>query len=243
MTTIARNTARETRIRLACPADAAAVCAIYAPYVRDTATTFDLEPPTVEEMEQKIATILEERPFLVAEIERSMLVLHPLLLTTKLATAKPSPLSDIPTLRHSGRARLISIQSRLRSILHPKRRVLVLEPGSTMHLKKSCAFRMCTTRTLASRASSQPTKRALPRAASSTNEGATFSVRTSRTADTSSVVGTTFSGCKSSSSRFHKNLKGSFPYRRWTKLRSQQFLRRHDLVHDLSFAQTMQVVV
>ena len=194
MTTIARNTARETRIRLACPADAAAVCAIYAPYVRDTATTFDLEPPTVE-------------------------------------------------LRHSGRARLISIQSRLRSILHPKRRVLVLEPGSTMHLKKSCAFRMCTTRTLASRASSQPTKRALPRAASSTNEGATFSVRTSRTADTSSVVGTTFSGCKSSSSRFHKNLKGSFPYRRWTKLRSQQFLRRHDLVHDLSFTQTMQVVV
>ncbi|MDR3846719.1 MAG: GNAT family N-acetyltransferase [Eggerthellaceae bacterium] len=71
MTTIARNTARETRIRLACPADAAAVCAIYAPYVRDTATTFDLEPPTVEEMGQKIATILEERPFLVAEIERS----------------------------------------------------------------------------------------------------------------------------------------------------------------------------
>ena len=71
MTTISRNTARETRIRLACPADAAAVCAIYAPYVRDTATTFDLEPPTGGEMEQKIATILEERPFLVAEIERS----------------------------------------------------------------------------------------------------------------------------------------------------------------------------
>ena len=34
-------------------------------------TTFDLEPPTVEEMEQKITTILEERPFLVAEIERT----------------------------------------------------------------------------------------------------------------------------------------------------------------------------
>ena len=43
----------------------------FVPYVRDTTTTFDLEPPTVEEMEQKIATILEERPFLVAEIERS----------------------------------------------------------------------------------------------------------------------------------------------------------------------------
>ena len=71
MTTIARNTAQNTRIRLACPADAAAVCAIYAPYVRDTATTFDLEPPTLEEMEQKITTILEERPFLVAEIEHA----------------------------------------------------------------------------------------------------------------------------------------------------------------------------
>lgn len=71
MTTIARNIAQKTRIRLACPADAAAVCAIYTPYVRDTATTFDLVPPTIEEMEQKIATILEERPFLVAEIERA----------------------------------------------------------------------------------------------------------------------------------------------------------------------------
>lgn len=227
MTTIARNTARETRIRLACPADAAAVvlsmlpmCAIPQP------PSISNRPPS-KKWSRRSPPSWKSVHSWWRRSNAPMLVLHPLLLTGRsLRQQKPSPLSDIPTLRHSGRARLISIQSRLRSILHPKRRVLVLEPGSTMHLKKSCAFRMCTTRTLASRASSQPTKRALPRAASSTNEGATFSVRTSRTADTSSVVGTTFSGCKSSSSRFHKNLKGSFPYRRWTKLRSQPILEK-----------------
>ena len=172
-----------------------------------------------------------------------MPTLRPLLLELRPVMTKPSRLSAIPTLRHSGRAKPTFIRSRLRSNLRPKRKATVWEPGYTAHLKKSCAFKMYTTRTLASPIPNLPTKRALPRAASSTNEEATFSVRTSRTAGTSSVVGTTFSGCKSSSSRFHKNLKGSFPYHRWTKLRSQQFLRRHDLVHDLSFAQTMQVVV
>ena len=241
MTTIARNTARETRIRLACPADAAAVCAIYAPYVRDTATTFDLEPPTVEEMEQKITTILEERPFLVAEIERTDA--NTASTTSRVETCDDETFAVIPTLRHSGRAKPTFIRSRLRSILRPKRKATVWEPGYTARLKKSCAFKMYTTRTLASPIPNLPTKRALPRAASSTNEEATFSVRTSRTAGTSSVAGMTFSGCKSSSFRSRKSLKNSFRCRRWTKLRSQQFLRRHDLVHDLSFAQTMQVVV
>ena len=243
MTTIARNTARETRIRLACPADAAAVCAIYAPYVRDTATTFDLEPPTVEEMEQKITTILEERPFLVAEIERTDA--NTASTTSRVETCDDETFAVIGYSYASAfrprKAYLHSIETSV--YLAPKRKATVWEPGYTAHLKKSCAFKMYTTRTLASPIPNLPTKRALPRAASSTNEEATFSVRTSRTAGTSSVVGTTFSGCKSSSSRFHKNLKGSFPYHRWTKLRSQQFLRRHDLVHDLSFAQTMQVVV
>ena len=205
MTTIARTTARETRIRLACPADAAAVCAIYAPYVRDTATTFDLEPPTVEEMRQKIATILEERPFLVAEIERA---------DTRAADATSL------MLRHSDRARPTFIRSRLRSILRLKRKASVLEVGSMVRLKRSCAFRMCTTRTLASPISNLLMKRALPRVASSTNEGATFSVRTSRTVGTSSAAGTTSSGCKSSSYRSRKNPKNSFRCRRWTKKRS-----------------------
>ena len=214
MTTIARNTARETRIRLACPADAAAVCAIYAPYVRDTATTFDLEPPTVEEMEQKSVRSWWQRS------NAPIRALQTLLLALRPALAKPSRLSVTPTLRHSDHAKPTFIRSRLRSILRLKRKALVLEVGSMVRLKRSCAFRMCTTRTLASPISNLPTKRVLPRVASSTNEEATFSVRIFRTADTSSAAGTISSGCKSSSYRSRKSLKSSFRYRRWTKKRS-----------------------
>lgn len=67
MNTIARNDESAIRIRLATPQDAAAICDIYTPYVLTTAVTFDITPPTVEEMAAKIATILEMRPFLVAE--------------------------------------------------------------------------------------------------------------------------------------------------------------------------------
>lgn len=67
MTTIARNTGNDVRIRLATPEDAAAICAIYAPYVLETAITFDTQPPSVEDMTHKITATLAERPFLVAE--------------------------------------------------------------------------------------------------------------------------------------------------------------------------------
>lgn len=67
MNNIARNTESTIRIRLADRGDGAAICAIYTPYVLTTAVTFDLVPPTVEEMERKIDQTLEERPFLVAE--------------------------------------------------------------------------------------------------------------------------------------------------------------------------------
>ena len=67
MNTIARNNETTTRIRLANPKDAAAIRAIYEPYVLTTAITFDLVPPTVEELTEKIAATLAERPFLVAE--------------------------------------------------------------------------------------------------------------------------------------------------------------------------------
>ncbi|CDD57607.1 unknown [Eggerthella sp. CAG:298] len=158
-----------------------------------------------------------------------MPTLRPLLLELRPVMTKLSQLSATPMLRHSGRAKPTFIRSKLRSILRPKQKATVWEPGSTAHLKKSCAFKMYTTRTLASPIPNLPTKRALPRAASSTNEEATFSVRTSRTAGTSSVAGMTFSGCKSSSFRSRKSLKNSFRCRRWTKRRSQQSLRRHDL--------------
>src|SRR5213593_2199180 len=54
-------------IRLAGEADAEAVQAIYAPYVRDTAISFETEPPTVEEMGRRIRSVLEHAPWLVCE--------------------------------------------------------------------------------------------------------------------------------------------------------------------------------
>jgi L-amino acid N-acyltransferase YncA len=54
-------------IRLASDADAAAVQAIYAPYVRDTAISFETEPPSIEEMRRRIRGVLEHAPWLVCE--------------------------------------------------------------------------------------------------------------------------------------------------------------------------------
>lgn len=52
-------------LRLAEPADAAEILAIYAPIVRETAISFELEPPSEEEMRRRIAANLEKRPWLV----------------------------------------------------------------------------------------------------------------------------------------------------------------------------------
>jgi len=54
-------------IRLATLDDASGVQAIYAPIVRETAISFELEPPTVAEMEQRIVKTLEHLPWLVCE--------------------------------------------------------------------------------------------------------------------------------------------------------------------------------
>ncbi len=53
-------------LRVACPADAQALVEIYAPYVRDTAITFEYTVPTVEEFAQRIAQTLTRHPYLVA---------------------------------------------------------------------------------------------------------------------------------------------------------------------------------
>lgn len=53
-------------IRTATPDDAAAVQAIYAPIVRDTSISFETEPPSVDEMRQRIAGTLAQFPWLVA---------------------------------------------------------------------------------------------------------------------------------------------------------------------------------
>jgi L-amino acid N-acyltransferase YncA len=52
-------------IRLATPDDAAAVAAIYAPFVVETAVSFEMEPPTAEEMRRRMVTTLERFPWLV----------------------------------------------------------------------------------------------------------------------------------------------------------------------------------
>jgi L-amino acid N-acyltransferase YncA len=52
----------DTRIRLAHPGDAPALQATYAPVVLSTPTSFELAPPTVEEMRQRIEQRLLTHP-------------------------------------------------------------------------------------------------------------------------------------------------------------------------------------
>jgi phosphinothricin acetyltransferase len=54
-------------IRLAGADDAAQIQAIYAPIVRDTPISFEVEPPSVEEMRQRIEKTLRQYPWLVCE--------------------------------------------------------------------------------------------------------------------------------------------------------------------------------
>jgi phosphinothricin acetyltransferase len=54
-------------IRLARADDAAAIQRIYAPFVRDTAVSFELAPPGVEEMRARIAKTLPRYPWLVLD--------------------------------------------------------------------------------------------------------------------------------------------------------------------------------
>ena len=60
-------------IRSATPDDAAALAAIYAPYVRDTAITFEYEPPTVEEFRRRIEHVLSKYSYLVAESDGAII--------------------------------------------------------------------------------------------------------------------------------------------------------------------------
>ncbi len=55
-------------IRLANTNDAAAIGSIYAPFVRDTPISFELEPPSVEEMQRRIENTLHQFPWLVCEV-------------------------------------------------------------------------------------------------------------------------------------------------------------------------------
>jgi phosphinothricin acetyltransferase len=56
-------------IRIAEPADASGILAIYAPYCDSSPVSFEVVAPTVDQMAERIARILAEFPWLVCEID------------------------------------------------------------------------------------------------------------------------------------------------------------------------------
>lgn len=60
---------KDLTIRAAAPEDAAALLAIYAPYVERTAITFEYDVPSREEFAGRIARTLERYPYLMAQAE------------------------------------------------------------------------------------------------------------------------------------------------------------------------------
>lgn len=57
----------ENRIRIAAKHDAQKLVEIYAPYVENTAITFEYAVPSTEEFADRIGHVLEKYPYLVAE--------------------------------------------------------------------------------------------------------------------------------------------------------------------------------
>lgn len=57
----------KTQIRIATPYDAKEILDIYAPYILDTAITFEYEVPALEEFRERIEHTLVKYPYLVAE--------------------------------------------------------------------------------------------------------------------------------------------------------------------------------
>ncbi len=60
-------------IRLAHEGDAQRCLSIYAPIVRETPISFEIEPPSEEEFRQRIVSILQQMPWLVCEINGELL--------------------------------------------------------------------------------------------------------------------------------------------------------------------------
>lgn len=57
------------KIRLATQSDAAQVLEIYAPVVRDTTISFEWEPPSVADIQERMRQVMEQLPWLVCEID------------------------------------------------------------------------------------------------------------------------------------------------------------------------------
>lgn len=56
----------EIKLRRACPEDAADLLAIYSPYVKDTAISFETVIPSEQEFRSRIETTLRRYPYIVA---------------------------------------------------------------------------------------------------------------------------------------------------------------------------------
>ncbi len=63
----------KTAIRLAHESDAVKILAIYAPIVRETSISFEVEPPSETEFQQRIITYQQQMPWLVCEINGELL--------------------------------------------------------------------------------------------------------------------------------------------------------------------------
>ena len=59
-------------IRVATIEDASGIREVYAPYVVDTAVSFEYEIPSIEEMQNRIKNTLEQYPYLVAVEENTI---------------------------------------------------------------------------------------------------------------------------------------------------------------------------
>lgn len=62
----------QVKLRIATAQDAAALLDIYAPYIENTAITFEYTVPSVQEFERRISNTLQTYPYLVAEIDKEI---------------------------------------------------------------------------------------------------------------------------------------------------------------------------
>lgn len=60
---------KKVSIRIATPQDALAIQRIYAPYVKETAITFEYDVPDTAELARRITSTLTRYPYLVAELD------------------------------------------------------------------------------------------------------------------------------------------------------------------------------
>ena len=60
-------------IRTASPSDAPALLSIYAPYVENTSITFEYTVPTPEDFRERIARTLDRYPYLVAQLNGTVM--------------------------------------------------------------------------------------------------------------------------------------------------------------------------